>query len=75
LYSGEAVDPGKEYRDNLRLVAETLHLPAELMELVDAAGLPPTTAIRDLKRTQMNRVQPDFEKFVHAEIIARVKPV
>src|SRR5579859_5198680 len=25
LYSGEAVDPGREYRDNLRLVAETLH--------------------------------------------------
>lgn len=75
LYSGEAVDPGKEFRDNLRLVAETLHLPSELMELVDATGLPPTAAIRELKRTQMNRVQSDFEKFVHAEIIARVKTV
>src|SRR5271169_4499193 len=34
LYSGEAMDPGKEYRDNLQLVAESLHLPTELMELV-----------------------------------------
>src|SRR6202022_4608877 len=59
LYSGEAVDPGKDYRDNLRLVAETLHLPAELMELVNSKGLPPTSAIRDLKRTEMNRVQSD----------------
>jgi hypothetical protein len=75
LYSGEAVDPGKEYRDNLRLVAETLHLPAELMELVDATGLPPTAEIRDLKRTEMNRVQSDFEKFVQEEIISRQRTV
>lgn len=71
LYSGEAVDPGREYRDNLRLVAETLHLPSELMELVDATGLPPTAAIRDLKRMEMNRVQSDFEKFVSEKIILR----
>lgn len=75
LYSGEAMDPGKEYRDNLRLVAETLHLPPELMELVDATGLPPTPAIRDLKRTGMNRVQSDFEKFVQNEILSRQKTV
>lgn len=71
LYSGEAVDPGKEYRDNLRLVADTLHLPPELMELVNATGLPPTAQIRDLKRTEMNRVQSDFEKFTSEEIIER----
>ena len=75
LYSGEAMDPGKEYRDNLRLVAETLHLPSQLMELVDATGLPPTAAIRDLKRTGMNRVQSDFEKFVQDEILWRQKTV
>jgi hypothetical protein len=70
LYSGEAVDPGREYRDNLRLVADTLHLPSELMELVNATGLPPTAVIRDLKRTEMNRVQLDFEKFASEEIIS-----
>jgi ankyrin repeat and BTB/POZ domain-containing protein 1 len=75
LYSGEAVDPGKEYRDNLQLVSETLHLPSELMELVYSTGLPPTAAIRDLKRTEMNRVQTDFERFVHDEIIWRQRTV
>src|SRR5579871_2641668 len=64
LYSGEVVDPGKEYRDNLRLVAETLHLPTELIELVNSTGLPPTVEIRELKRKEMSRVQEDFEKFV-----------
>lgn len=73
LYSGEAVDPGKEYRDNLRLISESLHLPSELVELVSVTGLPPTAAIRDLKRLQMNRVQSDFEKFVQDEIILRQK--
>jgi ankyrin repeat and BTB/POZ domain-containing protein 1 len=75
LYSGETMDPGNEYRDNLRLVAETLHLPSELMELVYATGLPPTAAIRDLKRLQMNQVQSDFEKFVRDEIILRQKTI
>ena len=75
LYSGEATDPGKEFRDNLRLVAETLHLPSDLIELVEATGLPPTAAIRDLKRTGMNRVQSDFEKFVQDEILSREKTV
>lgn len=69
------MDPGKEYRDNFRLVAETLHLPSELMLLVDATGLPPTAAIRDLKRTGMNRVQSDFEKFVQDEVLWRQKTV
>jgi len=71
LYSGEAVDPGKEYRDNLQLVSEMLHLPNELMELVYSTGLPPTAAIRDLKRLEMNRVQSDFERFVEEELISR----
>lgn len=75
LYSGEAMDPGKEYRNNLQLVSETLHLPPELMELVHATGLPPTAAIRDLKRREMNRVQSDFETFVRDEIIRRQKTV
>jgi ankyrin repeat and BTB/POZ domain-containing protein 1 len=75
LYSGEAMDPGREYRDNLKFVAETLHLPPELMELVSATGRPPTPAIRDLKRMEMNRVQSDFEKFVHQEIITRQRTV
>jgi ankyrin repeat and BTB/POZ domain-containing protein 1 len=75
LYSGEAMDPGKEYRDNLQLISESLHLPSELMELVSVTGLPPTAAIRDLKRLQMNRVQSDFEKFVQDEIILRQKTV
>jgi hypothetical protein len=75
LYSGEAVDPGREYRDNLKFVSETLHLPAQLMELVAATGLPPTLAIRDLKRKEMNRVQADFGKFVHEEIIGRQRTV
>src|SRR5271169_621529 len=34
LYSGEAIDPGKEYRDNLKFAAELFHLPSELMDLV-----------------------------------------
>lgn len=75
LYSGEAMDPGREYRDNLKSVAETFQLPPELMELVSAAGLPPTAGIRDLKRMEMNRVQSDFEKFVHQEIIGRQRTV
>ena len=75
LYSGEAVDPGREYRDNLKLVADTLHLPSELMELVNATGLPPTAGIRDLKRTEMNRVQSDFEKFASDEIISRKRTI
>jgi ankyrin repeat and BTB/POZ domain-containing protein 1 len=75
LYSGEATDPGKEYRDNLRIVAESLHLPTKLMEIIDATGLAPTTIIRDLKRTEMNRVQSDFEKFVHDEIILRQQAI
>lgn len=75
LYSGEASDPGKECRANLRLVAEALHLPSELMELVSAVGLPSTAAIRELKRMEMNRVQSDFEQFVRNEIILRQENV
>ena len=75
LYSGEVVDPGREYRDNLKLVSETLHLPSELMELVNATGLPPTVEIRELKRTEMARVQTDFEKFAQDEIISRQRTV
>jgi len=75
LYSGEAVDPGREYRDNLKFVAETLHMPSEMMELVSATGLPPTAVIRDLKRMEINRVQSDFEKFVHHEIIGTQRTV
>ena len=69
------MDPGKEYRGNLRLVAETLYMPPELMELVSAVGLPPTPAIRELKRIEMNRIQSDFEKFVRDEVILRQKTV
>jgi len=75
LYSGEAMDPGKECRDNLQLIADSLHMPPELMELVNAAGFPPSAEIRDLKRREMNRVQLDFEKFVRDEIIIKQKTV
>ena len=75
IYSGEAMDPGREYRENLKFVAETLHVAPEMMELVSATGLPPTASIRDLRRIEMNRVQSDFEKFVHHEIIGRQRTV
>ena len=75
LYAGEVVDPGKEYRENLKLVSESLHLPSELMELVYSTGLLPTAKLRDLKRSEMSRVQSDFEKFVQCEIIARQRTV
>jgi ankyrin repeat and BTB/POZ domain-containing protein 1 len=75
LYSGEVVDPGKEYRDNLHLVMDTLHLPSEAMRLVDSAGLAPTIETRDLKRAEMGRVQGDFETFVQEEITPRRRTV
>jgi ankyrin repeat and BTB/POZ domain-containing protein 1 len=45
------------------------------MQLVEATGLPPTLAIRDLKRKEYHRVQADFGKFVHEEIIGRQRTV
>jgi ankyrin repeat and BTB/POZ domain-containing protein 1 len=75
LYSGEAVDPGREYRGNLKFVAETLHLPFHLMTLVEATGLASTLTIRNLRRTEMNRVQSDFGKFVQEEIVGRQRTV
>ena len=75
LYSGEVVDPGREHRENMQLVAESLHLPSEVMELVNAAGLLPTLEIRELKRNEMSRVQKDFEEFVQREIIERQRTV
>jgi ankyrin repeat and BTB/POZ domain-containing protein 1 len=72
LYSGECLDPGKEYRDNLRTVVESLRLPSELLQIVDTAGLPPGPSIRDLKRIEMNRVQSDFENFVQGILTRQV---